>query len=72
MTEQDAQIRIPNQNAREKYRVFGLQTVFWYVLNEMIVDGFKTNNTHINVATKFSYSDHHDNRGKNYKSVTLF
>ena len=61
----------PLRKTREHW-VHGLRSIFPYGLNDRIVDEFKTDNKHVNVAAKFSslprkYS--RANRGKNHKGV---
>ena len=43
----------PPRKAIETYKMYELQTVFPYGLNDRIGDEFKTDNKHINVAAKF-------------------
>ena len=64
----------PIRKARETYWMHELQTIFPYGFNDRIGDKLKTDNKHINVATKFSsLSRKHirANRGKNHKGASL-
>ena len=61
----------PLRKTREHW-VHGLRSIFPYGLNDRIVDEFKTDNKHVNVAVKFSslprkYSC--ANHDKNHKGV---
>ena len=62
----------PIKKARGTYWIHELQRIFPYGLNDRIVDEFKTDNKHMNVAAKFpslprKYS--RANRGKNHKGT---
>ena len=64
----------PIRKARETYWMRELGIFFPYGLNNRIGDEFKTDNKHINVATKFSSLPRKHtraNRGKNHKGATL-
>ena len=64
----------PIRKARETYWMQELRTIFPYGLNDRIEDQFKTDNKHINVATKCSSlarKHFRRNRGKNHKGVPL-